>query len=273
MKTLLINAEKCIDCRNCQTACKDEHCDNDWSPIAAIQSPKQYWIKIQNVEAGDGSRVEMQRTQLVCQHCADAPCIKVAKNGAAYRRADGLVIIDPEKAQGQRAIMEACPYHAVYWNPELDIPQKCTMCAHLRDAGRDPRCVTACPTDALKIVDSEDVIDSTLLPASVELLHPEYKTQPQVLYQSLPRPFIAGEACTADGKACLANVKVTATHQILGLEYRDVTDAFGEFKLKGLEPGFYTVSFEKDGYDYKVLANMDATESINLDAVKLYALV
>lgn len=78
MKTLLIDAEKRIDCRNCQTACKDEHCDNDWSPIAALQAPRQYWIKVNNTEAGDGARVEMQRTQVVCQQCADAPCMKVA---------------------------------------------------------------------------------------------------------------------------------------------------------------------------------------------------
>lgn len=273
MKTLLINAGKCIDCRNCQTACKDEHCDNDWSPIAALQAPRQYWIKVRNVEAGDGSRVKMQRTQVVCQQCADAPCLKAAKNGAAYRREDGIVIFDPEKAKGQRALMEACPYHAVYWNEELDIPQKCTMCAHLRDAGREPRCVTACPTDALRIVESEKVEGSSLLSAKTERLHPEYGTSPQVIYQDLPRPFIAGEVCDPSGAESIANAKVTAIHQILGLEYRDVTDAFGEFRLEGLEPGFYTVAFEKEGYGLKRLANMDASEALNLEEVKMFPLI
>lgn len=40
------------------------------------------------------------------------------------KRPDGLVSIDPERAVGRRDIMEACPYGAVYWNDELDIPQK-----------------------------------------------------------------------------------------------------------------------------------------------------
>lgn len=272
MKTLLIDAEKCIDCRNCQTACKDEHCDNDWSPIAALQAPRQYWIKVNNTEVGDGARVEMQRTQVVCQQCADAPCMKVAKDGAVYRREDGIVIIDPEKAQGQRAIMEACPYHAVYWNDELNIPQKCTMCAHLRDAGREPRCVTACPTDALKVVDSEDVLGSTLLAHPVEHLHPEYDTRPQVLYQQLPRPFIAGEVCTPDGGESIPNVRVTAVHQMTGASCHTVTDAFGEFKLRWLEPGYYTVSFERDGYGFKELANVDARQGINVEEVRLHRL-
>lgn len=272
MKTLLINAGKCIDCRNCQTACKDEHCDNDWSPIAAMQSAKQYWIKVQNTEVGSGERVRMQRTQLVCQQCADAPCLKAAKDGAAYRREDGIVIFDPEKSRGQRALMEACPYGAVYWNDELNIPQKCTMCAHLQDAGKQPRCVTACPTDALKFVDVEDYADETLLPQPLEVLHPEYGTNPRIIYQDLPRPFIAGETCTADGTESLANVHVTATHQILGSQYSGVTDAFGEFMLRGLEPGYYTVVFEKDGFTTKTLSNMDAREALNVEAVKMYPL-
>ena len=100
MKTFLIDAEKCIDCRNCQTACKDEFCDNDWSPLAALQGPRQYWIHILNHEAGDGERVRMERIPLVCQQCADAPCMKAAQDGAAYRREDGIVIFDPGEGEG-----------------------------------------------------------------------------------------------------------------------------------------------------------------------------
>lgn len=272
MKTLLINAGKCIDCRNCQTACKDEHCDNDWNPIAALQGPKQYWIKVQNTEAGDGERVRMQRVQIVCQQCADAPCLKAAKDGAAYRREDGIVIFDPQKAVGQKAIMQACPYHAVYWNEELNVPQKCTMCAHLLDIGKQPRCVTACPTDALKFVDTKELADETLLAQPLERLHSEFGTSPQVVYQDLPKPFIAGEVCTSDCSESVANVRVTATHQILGTQVTDVTDAFGEFMLEGLTPGYYQVVFEKDGFTRKVLSNMDAKKSINTGAVKLFEL-
>lgn len=271
MKTLLINAGKCIDCRNCQTACKDEHCDNDWSPIAALQGPKQYWIKVQNAEAGDGERVRMERVPLTCQQCADAPCLRVAEDGAAYRRADGIIIFDTEKAKGQRAIMDACPYGAVYWNEALDVPQKCTMCAHLFDAGRQPRCVTACPTDALKFVDTADYEDETLLPQPLERLHPEYGTRPLVLFQDLPKPFIAGETCTADGKACLEGVYVTATHQITGFAASAETDAFGEFMIKGLEPGYYTVRFEGDGMSTKEISNLDVCNSVNMGAVKIFA--
>lgn len=270
MKTLLIDAGKCIDCRNCQTACKDEFCDNDWSPLAAKQGARQYWIHILNHEAGDGERVRMERIPLVCQQCENAPCMGAARDGAAYRRDDGVIIFDPEKSKGQRAIMDACPYGAVYWNDELDIPQKCILCVHLTDAGRSPRCVNACPTDALRFVDTDDLVDEQLMPKALETLHPEYGTEPKIIYQELPRPFIAGEVCTGDGKAVLDKVKVRATHQILGIEHCTESDAFGEFILQGLEPGYYTVNFDKDGFDVKTFSNMDVTESLNMEAVRLF---
>lgn len=273
MKTFLVDASKCIDCRNCQTACKDEFCDNDWSPLAALQEPGQRWIEIQNTEVGSGERVRMQRIPLMCQQCADAPCLKAAKDGAVYRREDGIVIIDPEKAKGQRAIMDACPYGVIYWNDALEIPQKCTMCAHLQDVGKKPRCATACPTDALTFVDTDELAAEELLESPLERLYPGFGTNPQVIYQNLPRPYIAGETCNADGSACLADVTVEATHQVTGDTYVATTDEFGDFWLKGVEPGFYTLTFLKEGYAPKTLSNMDATSAVNVETVKLFELV
>ena len=59
-------------------------------------------------------------------HCQDAPCVDAAIDGAVYRRDDGIVIIDPEKAKGQERIVNTCPYRVIFWNQELQIPQKCT---------------------------------------------------------------------------------------------------------------------------------------------------
>lgn len=273
MKTILIDAGKCIDCRNCQIACKDEFCDNDWSPLAAKQGSRQYWIRIVNEEAGQGERVRMERVPLLCQQCKDAPCMKASEGGAAYRRQDGIVIIDPEKAKGQRKIMDACPYGVIYWNEKLDIPQKCTMCAHLQDAGKQPRCTTACPTDALTFIDADDLANEELLPQPLEKLYPQYGTDPQIIYQDLPKPFIGGEVCNGNGQKCLADVVIEATHQVTGQVFGAVTDEFGDFWLKGLEPGFYTVAFMKDGYAPKTLSNVDANASVNVEAVKLFELV
>ena len=80
-----------------------------------------------------------------------------ATDGAVYRRDDGIVLIDPEKAEGRRALSTPVPYRVIYWNEEKQIPQKCTLCAHLLDEGwKEPRCVEACPTGALVFGDLDD---------------------------------------------------------------------------------------------------------------------
>ncbi len=59
-----------------------------------------------------------------------------------YRRDDGIVIVDPEKAAGRKDLVSSCPYRRIYWNEEQQVAQKCTMCAHLLDQGwKEPRCV------------------------------------------------------------------------------------------------------------------------------------
>lgn len=199
--------------------------------------------------------------------------MKVAKNGAVYRREDGIIIFDPEKAKGQKEIAEACPYGCAFWNEELEIPQKCTMCAHLLDEGRDrPRCVKACPNDALRFVE-EDELDETNLYAPIERLHPEYGTNPHVAYVRLPKPFIAGEVATGDEKECIEDVEITATHQITGEEYRTWTDSYGDFHLDVGTEGFYTIMFFKPGFKRKIMRDYEIHEPVSLETVKMWKTV
>ncbi|MGB5987547.1 MAG: 4Fe-4S dicluster domain-containing protein, partial [Desulfobacterales bacterium] len=154
-RRLIIDVGKCQNCNNCFLACKDEHCGNSWAGYAAAQPLHgQRWMNLLSRERGRFPHVDVAYLPKPCQHCGDAPCIAAAEDGAVYRRPDGIVIIDPEKARGQRQLVPACPYGAVWWNPEQQLAQKCTLCAHLLDEGwAVPRCVQACPTGALKLVD------------------------------------------------------------------------------------------------------------------------
>ena len=123
MKTLLIDVGQCVGCYSCQIGCKDEHCGRCWAPYAEEQPiAGQFWMHVHQFERGSTPFVKVAYIPTPCQHCANAPCMKAATNEAEYRRDDGLVIIDPEKAKGQRQIVDACPYHAIFWNEELQIP-------------------------------------------------------------------------------------------------------------------------------------------------------
>lgn len=270
MKTILVDPSKCLQCCDCQIACKDEHCGNDWSPIAAEQSGGQFWIKVRDHEVGSGARVKVERVPQLCQHCANPTCMAVCPNDAIYKREDGIVIIDPTKCKGCGKCKEACPYDAIYTNADNGISQKCTMCAHLLDVGWDrPRCVKACPGDALSFVDTADLTDENMY-APLERLHPEYGTEPQVAYVNLPKPFIGGEVYTSTGDEPIEDAAITATHQVKGLVYKAYTDAFGDFDVTGLHPGFYTIVVEKEGYQRKAVKNIDARVVADLGQIKLW---
>lgn len=270
MKTLLIDSSRCVHCANCQISCKDEHCDNDWTPVSKPQGPGQFWIKVTAKEASTGSRVKVQRVPLVCQHCENPACAKAAPDVVQVRE-DGIVLFDLERAKGRREIVEACPYGTVYWNEELDMPQKCTMCAHLLDEGwKTTRCAMACPAEAIVLVDTDDLTDANLR-APLEKLHPEFGTKPRVSYLNLPRPFIGGSVFDPAKDASLTGARVTATHQVTGFEAKGATDEFGDFDIGGLEPGYYTIVIEKNGYYPKTLAYLDLREAKNLEDIKLFA--
>nr|WP_320132482.1 4Fe-4S dicluster domain-containing protein [uncultured Holophaga sp.] len=273
-KVLVINYDVCNGCYNCQVACKDEHCANDWSPIAKPQPDTgQFWNKLKDRVRGQVPKVMITYEHSICQHCDEAPCIKGCKSEAIYKRADGAVIIDPAKCRGNQICMDACPYeNVIYFNDSLNIAQKCTFCAHLLDDGwSEPRCVDACPTEAMVFGDEEDPKVKALI-ARAELLKPELAhIKPRVYYLGLPKKFIAGALYDQEADECLGEVKVTATQVASGATCSTVTDSYGDFWLKGLESGCYTLLFEKPGYLTRKHGPVDVTQvDVNIGDVELW---
>ena len=269
MKTILIDPSRCLQCCNCQNSCKDEHCDNDWSPIAAKKGSGQFWIKIIERQSGTGSRMRLHRTPVICMQCENPACLKACGNDAIYQRDDGIVIIDPTRCKGCGSCRAGCGYGVIYSNEELGISQKCTMCAHLLDAGwSKPRCVNACPSDALSYVDESELIDENLY-APLEYLHPELGTSPRVVYVNLPRPFVAGAVYSPSEDICLDKVELTLTAPATGFVYFAQSGMLGEFRFSGIEPGIYELSLEKDGYDTKVISKLDARDGLNVGDIRL----
>src|ERR687889_839251 len=65
-------------------------------------------------------------------------------------------VIDQTRCIGCQACMAACPYDAIFINPEDHSAEKCNFCAHRIDVGLEPACVTVCPTEAILIGDMND---------------------------------------------------------------------------------------------------------------------
>jgi NAD-dependent dihydropyrimidine dehydrogenase PreA subunit len=182
--------------------------------------------------------------------------MKTGADGAVYQRKDGIVIINPEKSKGERKIVTSCPYGAIYWNESLNVPQKCTLCAHLLDRGwKEPRCVEACPTLALRFGDLENPqseISKAMASQKIEKFHPEFKTNPKVSYVGLPRLFIAGTVVFADTDECGANVQVCLTDSTGAEIGNQQTNGFGDFEFEGIrEKGAYLLKVGADSYETK----------------------
>ena len=266
MKVFVVDMAKCNGCYNCQIVCKDEHVENDWSPYAKPQPEiGHFWMKIQEETQGSVPKVKVAYTPTPCMHCDNAKCIE-AGEGAVYKRDDGLVIIDPEKAKGNRKLVESCPYGSIYWNEDLELAQKCTGCAHLVDEGKPPRCVEACCTDALLFGEEEDFKD---LIAQAEVLQPESGGKPRVYYLNLPKNFISGEVWDPSTDEDLENATVTLTDKTSGQTTTTETDDFGDFWFKKLSSGTYSLKIEKEGYYPYQVEDFKVNKSINLGDIPL----
>ena len=250
---MLIDIDKCTGCYSCFLACKDEYCGNNYPGYSVSQPAKgHYWMKLVAVERGTYPKVKLDYIPTPCQQCENASCITGGTPGAVYKRPDGIVIIDPEKAKGQKDIVSSCPYRVIYWNEEENVAQKCTFCAHLLDQGwKEPRCVETCPTNAIifgDLDDPESEISKKAAAENTEALKPEFEMNPSVSYSGLPKKLIAGEVVLSDKKdECAEGVKVTLSDG--KNEITSETDHFGDFEFDGLESNMeFTVKLEYAGY-------------------------
>lgn len=248
---LIVDVALCENCHNCTLAAKDEHVGNDFPGYAAPQ-PKRGndWIRIERKVRGAAPMVDAAYLPTMCNHCDDAPCIKAAGSDVIRKRDDGIVIIDPEKSRGRRDLVDACPYGAIVWNEELNLPQAWIFDAHLLDAGwKQPRCTQVCPTGALRAVRQDDAAMQVQVRAeSLQVLRPELATAPRVYYRNLHRfnrCFIGGSVVAEIGGVteCIAAAAVTLRQEGREITHT-TTDAFGDFKFDALLPdsGSYTVT-------------------------------
>jgi Fe-S-cluster-containing dehydrogenase component len=254
---MVIDINKCTGCYNCFLACRDEFAGNEYKGYSAAQPMEgQNWIRLIEKERGQYPKIKVSYTPILCMHCDDAPCIKMAKNGAVYRRPDGIVIIDPVKAKGQKELVSSCPYRVIEWNEEKQLPQKCTLCAHMLDKGeKEPRCVEACPTGALIFGDLDDPgseVAQFIVSGKTEALHGGYDLEEKVRYIGLPKKFIAGTIIYGDRDECAEGVTVVLSRDSERWEVK--TNAFGDFEFEGLADNTeYTIRIATAGYKERTI--------------------
>jgi len=148
---MLIDLNRCdSECNECVVACiRENGLQGHDRPATDAQWIRK--VEVQNPDTGASKSLPV-----MCQHCAEPPCVDVCPTGASFKRADGIVLVDKHTCIGCRYCMMACPYKARSFIHESLEDQKphaprgkgtvesCTMCVHRIDADKQPACVEAC---------------------------------------------------------------------------------------------------------------------------------
>ena len=261
---MVIDVAECTNCNLCTLATMDEYIGNDW-PGYAAPMPKHghKWINILAKERGQVPFLDVAYLPTMCNHCDNAPCVS-ASNGAITKRDDGIVLIDPEKAKGNKDLVDACPYGHIWWNEELEIPQAWPFEAHLLDKGwNKTRGHHSCPTGAMQSIKvTDDEMERMADEQNLEVLQPELGTKPRVWYKNLWRfskAFIGGTVSSeCEGRVdCVEGATVLLLRDTSEIETTQ-TDNYGDFKFDRLE--------ENSGnYEIKILANGHAPKTLSLE--------
>jgi Fe-S-cluster-containing dehydrogenase component/formate-dependent nitrite reductase membrane component NrfD len=172
----VIDHTRCIGCHACTTACKSEN-------LVPLSVTRTY---VKHVDIGVFPQTRRAHQVTRCNQCAHAPCVTACPTTAMFKRADGIVDFDKSICIGCKACMAACPYDAIFINPEDHSAEKCNFCAHRIDMGLEPACVVVCPTQAILIGDmddSESYVAQIINREPVTVRRPEKETLPKLFYK------------------------------------------------------------------------------------------
>ncbi len=172
----VIDHTRCIGCHACTTACKSEN-------LVPLTVNRTY---VKHVDVGVFPQTRRAHQVTRCNQCAHAPCVTACPTTAMFKRADGIVDFNKSICIGCKACMAACPYDAIFINPEDHSAEKCNFCAHRIDIGLEPACVVVCPTQAILIGDLNDpaaYVTQIVNREPVTVRRPEKETLPKLFYK------------------------------------------------------------------------------------------
>ena len=129
-KTLIIDPNKCVGCRSCESYCALKH--------ERLCSPAKGRVHVVKWEQ-EGIYIPIN-----CMRCQEPACELACPRQATFRNFDtGAMLVDSDRCIGCLSCVFACPFGATFVNTDNGDVLKCDLC------DGDPTCVKVCPTGAI----------------------------------------------------------------------------------------------------------------------------
>ena len=156
--SILMDVTKCTGCEKCVNACIEENNLNKYRAEFARANAKEGLSadKFLSIKQIDKERYVRKS----CMHCLEPSCVSACLVGGLEKLETGQVIYHEDKCIGCRYCMLSCPFNIprYEWDEPVPYVQKCQMCYDNLRRGELPACVKACPNNAIKFGDREELL-------------------------------------------------------------------------------------------------------------------
>jgi anaerobic carbon-monoxide dehydrogenase iron sulfur subunit len=150
-KIIIVDEDRCLGCKQCMIECAMAHSDAETLTEAIASGKLQSRIHVESVGRFG--------VPLQCRQCEDAPCVEICPTSAIHRDDQTQpVLIENEKCIGCKLCLMACPFGVITLERSGKAAIKCDMCIERAKRGEQPACVTGCPTNAMQLVELDEVL-------------------------------------------------------------------------------------------------------------------
>ena len=148
----------CIGCKACEVACKEwnqlsgnpaRFLGDSFDNTGQLDDMNWRHVQFHETTSPSGGPAWLMMSD-VCKHCNQASCMDVCPTGAIIRTEFDTVFIQQDVCNGCRNCISACPFGVIGFSSDSGTVRKCTLCYDRLQAGMQPACAQACPTQSIR---------------------------------------------------------------------------------------------------------------------------